>query len=57
MSIPVIKELQTTATPDRIAFFKLVSDVGSMGLIIGVLVLTYLMSERSRAFYYSSLFS
>lgn len=57
MSIPVIKELQSTATPDSIAFMKLVSEIGAIGLIVGVIVLTYIFSERSRSFYYVSIYA
>jgi membrane-associated phospholipid phosphatase len=56
-SIPIIVELQKNATPDQIAFWKLVSDVGASYLTVGVLVLSYLFTERSRAFYYKSVFS
>lgn len=49
----MIKDLQSTATPDSIAFYKLISDIGATYLSIGVLVLSYLYAERSRAFYYT----
>jgi membrane-associated phospholipid phosphatase len=56
-SIPAIIALQSTATPEMVSFMKLVSDIGSLGLIIGVLVISFLFFERSKAFYYTSLFS
>jgi hypothetical protein len=56
-SIPIIKDLQASATPDMIDFMKWVSLIGAMGLIVGVQIISYLFFERSRAFYYTSLYA
>lgn len=53
-SIPIIISFQSTATPESIQFFKTVSDIGALGLIIGVLVISYLFGARNKAFYFMS---
>lgn len=51
-SIPTIISLQSSATPASIHFFKLVSDIGAFGLIIAVILGSYVWLERSKAFYF-----
>ena len=46
-SIPIIIMLQASATPELILFFQTVSSIGAMGLIIGVLVISYIWWSRS----------
>ncbi len=57
LSIPVIVALQSTATPASVAFMKLVSDIGAMGLIIGVLLISYIFWGRAKAFYYLTFYA
>ncbi len=45
-SIPTIVALQSTATPWSINFFKAVSDMGAVGLIIAVVLGSYIWLER-----------
>jgi membrane-associated phospholipid phosphatase len=55
-SIPTIITLQSTATPESIHFFKVVSDVGAIGLTFGVIIASYVWLERNKAFYFLTYF-
>ena len=56
-SIPIIVGFQSKATPTSIAVSKAISDVGVFGLILAIIVGSYVWLERERCFYYLSLFT
>ena len=56
-SIAVIIDLQKTVTPLSVEFFKIISDVGAFGTTLILLLGSYLMFSRERAFYYICLFA
>ena len=56
-SITMIVDIQSTATPWSIGFFKTVSDLGTNGIIASVILGSYLLMERERSFYYMTFFA
>jgi hypothetical protein len=56
-SITLIVDIQSTATPWSIGFFRTVSDLGTNGIIVSVILGSYFFMERERSFYYMTFFA